>query len=134
MSNETELSGSDSEHRDALARLTDGTPEKPRGLSGEEQRLEEILQKGALPSHVENCPDRAIARSLVEDVRYHVPAIRYKLSDNAFGRFLRKNGCRRWRTATTKGWQFPPLNEMRGAWEKKFGGWKWYEPGLKDWQ
>jgi hypothetical protein len=108
--------------------------QKVHSLSGEDEWLEAVLQEGALPSHLKDCPDRAIARTLAEDVRDRVPAIRYKMSDTAFGRFLRKNGCVSWRTAGIRGWQFPPLNEMRASWEKRFGGWKWDELGLKDWQ
>jgi hypothetical protein len=40
----------------------------------------------------------------------------------------------RWRTGKFRGWQFPPLSDLRGIWEKKFGNWKWDEPGPKEWE
>jgi hypothetical protein len=57
------------------------------------------------------------------------------MSETALGRFLREDaGCIRWRAGKFRGWQFPPLSDLRAVWEKKFGNWKWDEPGPKDWE
>jgi hypothetical protein len=32
-----------------------------------------------------------------------------------------------------RGWQFPPLKEMRASWEEKHPGWKWHDPDLPEW-
>ena len=32
------------------------------------------------------------------------------------------------------GWTFPPLPHCRSEWEKRYPGWKWRNPDLKEWQ
>jgi len=107
--------------------------QKVHSLSGEEEWLEDVLQQGVIPGRLDERLDRATTRDLVDDARRRVPKLRY-VSEIAFGNFLRDNGCVKWRSATAKGRQFPPLQEMRAAWEKRFGGWKWEEPELAEWQ
>jgi hypothetical protein len=68
----------------------------------------------------------------MQDMKDRVPKLR-GMSETAFGRFLRKNGCTRWRTAMARGWEFPPLAKMRKQWEKGFGRWEWEEE-IMDWQ
>jgi hypothetical protein len=34
-----------------------------------------------------------------------------------------------------RGWEFPPLLELRSRWENLFGGnWDWHEPEIVEWQ
>jgi hypothetical protein len=102
--------------------------------TGEEEWLQAVLQDGYIPGREDGRLDRVAANSIWKDAQSRIPKLRW-MSETSFGNWLRKDwGCRKWRTANLRGWQFPPLPEMRAAWENKFGGWPWDEPELKEWQ
>ena len=74
----------------------------------------------------------SVKSRMMQDAKARFPAFR-SMSETAFGLFLRKNGCTKWRISVARGWEFPPLHEMRARWEKNFGRWEWEEE-FRDWQ
>ncbi len=49
-------------------------------------------------------------------------------------RFLAEHGCRKVHEVHGNAWKFPPLAEMRAAWEKAYGGaWQWQEE-INEWR
>ena len=105
--------------------------QKAHSLTPEEEWLEAVLQEGTLPGMEPG--NRIAAKAALDDARERIPKLKY-VSETAFGRFLRKQGCTPWRTCSTRGWQFPPLSEARTTWDNKFGYWPWDEPALTEWQ
>lgn len=53
-------------------------------------------------------------------------------TDAGFGRYLRKSGCTRERVCRKRGWQFPPLDEARVEWKKRFSDTVW-DQNLASW-
>jgi hypothetical protein len=106
--------------------------QKRYSLTGEDEWLEAVLQDGEVPGRLKNQHNRAITLVLMQDMKDRVPKLR-GMSETAFGRFLGKNGCTKWRTTTARGWEFPPLTEARKAWAARFGHWEWEEE-ITDWQ
>jgi hypothetical protein len=82
--------------------------------------------------------DFATTRALVEDAKRRVPRINGYLSDKAMGDFLRDHGCTAGKDRSgdfeQRGWRFLPLEQMRAEWSRRYPGWKWRYPELKDWQ
>jgi len=57
------------------------------------------------------------------------------ITDHQVGAYLKNQGCdNENRVMRHRGWTFPPLKELRAAWEKRFPRWKWRIPGLAEWQ
>ena len=67
---------------------------------------------------------------LVNDAKQKVPRLR-DLSFNQLADFLKEWGCYK-SGGTTRHWRFPPLTEMRNAWDQKYTPRKW-QP-INDWQ
>ena len=56
-------------------------------------------------------------------------------SDHLLGDILKKHGCSNAKKVMRRrGWEFPPLLELRAAWERRFPGWRWGDPELREWQ
>jgi Family of unknown function (DUF5906) len=96
-----------------------------------------LLEDGKLPGHkfVGDRKDFATTSALVEDAKQRVPRLRNYLSDKAMGDFLKKHGCtsRKNQSGTARGWNFPPLPQMRAEWSRRYGGWDW-QCDEGDWQ
>ena len=115
--------------------------QKAQSLPPIEQWFLELLEEGKLPgsSYVLVIKkDFATTRALVEDAKQRVPRLNGYLSDKAMGDFLRDSGCTagkdRSRDLEHRGWRFPPLSQMRADWSRRYAGWQWRYPELKDWQ
>jgi hypothetical protein len=73
-------------------------------------------------------------RGLYDQARAMVPKLR-NTSDTALGAHLTKMGCDNTKKVMRqRGWTFPPLDECRAAWVKRYPDWKWRDPDLTKWQ
>jgi hypothetical protein len=120
---------------------TDGLRrQKEQSMPPLDQWFDELLQEGKLPSLVFGLPAQQSSkrlvqtRALVDDVVQRVPRLRGYLTDKALGDFLRRHGCKAVRSNAARGWQFPPLAEMRKAWVRRYDGRVWDAPEQEDWQ
>jgi hypothetical protein len=85
-------------------------------LSDEDQWIFGLLEDGELPSGrypSDTKAGRVTSALLFEHARTTVPGLRNH-SDHKFARLLKKWGCTK--TTHPRGWQFPPLPEMRARW------------------
>jgi hypothetical protein len=94
-----------------------------------------LLEDGKLPSGFDGRKDFATTSALVEDAKNRVPRQRNYLSDKALGEFLKKYGCMSGKnqSRTARGWNFPPLAQLRAEWSRQYGGWDWQGDEV-DWQ
>jgi hypothetical protein len=111
--------------------------QKEQSMSPIEQWFDEFLQDGKLPSYSEfpgQSPRFVPTRALVDDAVQRAPRVRDHLSDKAIGDFLRRRGCIRARSNSLRGWQFPPLAQMRKEWKRRYDWRVWDAPEQQDWQ
>ncbi len=114
-----------------------------RNLSALEAWWVELLQSGSLPGALSDKPDtaptgdydvivadggpfgRVVTRpGLLSNARQSSPKLKNE-TEHALGRFLREQGCIRVDKlpgSRRRGWKFPPLEEARAAWIKKYPG------------
>jgi hypothetical protein len=110
--------------------------QKEQSLPLIEQWYVELLEDGKLPGAVSR-KDFACTRALVEDAKMRVPRLNGYLSDKGMGDFLRKQGCTAGKERGTfeqRGWRFPPLNQLRAEWSRRYSGWQWRYPEHEEWQ
>jgi hypothetical protein len=113
--------------------------QKLESLSHLESWWAELLQGGKLPAIVAGTErkDFATTGALLEEAREKSPRLRGYLSEKGMASFLRKHGCSPARDTNNRaqpsGWRFVPLVEARKNWERRYGGWQWRWPGMKDW-
>jgi hypothetical protein len=92
--------------------------------------------KVAVDGGIEQTPHYRHVRQLglYDQARTMVPKLR-NTSDTALGAHLTKMGCdNRKKVQRQRGWTFPPLDECRAAWVKRYPDWKWRDPDLTKWQ
>jgi hypothetical protein len=71
---------------------------------------------------------------LYDQARTMVPKLK-NTSDTALGAHLTKMGCdNKKKVSRQRGWTFPPLEECRAAWLKRYPSWNWRDPDLTKWQ
>jgi hypothetical protein len=105
-----------------------------------------LLEDGMLPEgEGVELPNVALSRSkpdfdgrnprngLYDLARQQHPKLKY-MDDQVLAAQLKRWGCKPWRNSQARGWEFPPLAELRVLWERKYPGWKWRHPDLTDWQ
>jgi hypothetical protein len=56
-----------------------------------------------------------------------------RTDEQVLAKYLKNWGCKPWRNAQVRGWEFPPLAECRGKWEAKYPNWQWQHPELTEW-
>jgi Family of unknown function (DUF5906)/Primase C terminal 2 (PriCT-2)/Bifunctional DNA primase/polymerase, N-terminal len=80
--------------------------------------------------------DRLVTRpGLYDQARSIEPRLRNHTSDHHLGTFLKEQGCSNERKIMRRrGWIFPPLSVCRAKWEKRFPGWPWRDPDIKEWR
>jgi hypothetical protein len=82
-----------------------------------------LLEDGKLPgrSFLDDRKNFAPTSALVVDAKERVPWHHHYLSEKAVTNFLRKHGCMsgKNRSGTTRGWNFPPLAQMRAEWSRQ---------------
>jgi Family of unknown function (DUF5906) len=110
--------------------------QKEQSMTPLEQWFDELLQEGRLPGlrGVQSPKKFVQTQALVGDAEQRVPRLRGRLTGKQTGDFLRRHGCTAVRSNSARGWQFPPLAEMRAAWARRYGGRVWETPEQEDWQ
>jgi hypothetical protein len=117
--------------------------QKKESLRGNHQWFEALLQSGTLPANMDNRPNRIVTEDLVAYVQTF-RGLDYATDESIAGFLYREMGLRpelapqgnrcRESNGGRRGWEFPPLGELRERWETKFGGqWDWHEK-LTEWQ
>lgn len=111
--------------------------QKDLSLDGtREEWLATLLEAGSLPNNVAGRPNQAFVSTggpdgLYEHARRTCPKLRDR-SDRYFGNWLSKKWGAKGSNGSPRSWTFPPLAEMRRAWEAKYGAREW--PAVDYWQ
>jgi hypothetical protein len=115
--------------RDELPNTAARRHQKELSLAPEDQWWFQLLLDGRLPLPDYNNSARCRSRHLFDEARKTVPAL-YRQSDIWLGKMLRKHGCSPCRIGSdnSRGWEFPPLQEARAAWDKRLPGTVWAAP------
>jgi hypothetical protein len=97
-----------------------------------------LLHDGRLPGALSNKPNTAFTSRLRDDAKERVPRLKWDLSDVMLKDFLtdpERIGivCEKYRANTANGWTFPPLDEARAAWVRKYGPTDWQNPDAVEW-
>src|SRR5262249_27446326 len=117
--------------------------QKKESLRGNFQWFEPLLQSGTLPAYCGR-PDRIITEDLLAYVKTF-RGLDYA-SDESIASFLYdemhfipklspEGNKFRIGGGGKRGWEFPPLLDLRERWETQFGGqWNWHSPEITEWQ
>jgi hypothetical protein len=97
-----------------------------------------LLHEGALPNAPSKRPNATFTESLIADAKAKVPRLKFDLTENALRDFLvdsERTGivCTKYRTNVANGWSFPPLEECRQAWTKRYGKVAWDHSEVAEW-
>lgn len=105
--------------------------QKEHSLGAGEQFILGILEDGHIPGEKINGSPRAVYSSdhmshkgLYTCMREASPKLR-DLSDRRLSMLMRKWGCEPRSTGSARGWEFPLLEEMRTAWDQRYGKREW---------
>jgi hypothetical protein len=112
--------------------------QKAHSRRGVDRVIEIVAHSGILPSAHSQYPNIAVtsdeengngfypkARSLAPDLKYDSAIV--------IARVLSKDwGCTTWHSGILRGIKFPPLNELRNAFDKKHGKQAW-DANIRDW-
>ena len=92
--------------------------------------------RGQVPPRRHIPPDPDVNQpGIFDQARQIEPRLKSYTNDHRLGLFLSKMGCDNTRKVLRRqGWSFPPLRDCRAEWEKRYPGWKWRNPTLKEWQ
>jgi hypothetical protein len=82
-----------------------------------------LLEEGRLPFPATGKPWAATPTNLSDDAKRKVPRLR-DLSFNQLADFLRVWGCQK-AGGDKREWRFPPLAEMRSAWDQRYAPREW---------
>jgi hypothetical protein len=111
--------------------------QKELSLSPLDQFILGILEEGIIPGVAVPergatvfSNDRMPKLGLYSSMRRSSPRLR-DISDQRLARALKEWGCERYSNGDARGWTFPPLAEMRGEWERRYGDRQW--PGASAW-
>jgi hypothetical protein len=126
--------------------------QQSRSLRPEDQWWVELLETGILQGADGSRPDRAVSnryeekeqtpfggertvfhKGLYDQAREISPRLK-GYSDHALGRFLSDRKCISQWVKRRRGWEFPPLAELRAEWTSRFPGWAWRSPDLEEWE
>jgi hypothetical protein len=94
-----------------------------------EEWLLMLLEDGCLPFSVTGKPWMSGPTALLNDAKDKVPRLR-DLSYNALATFLKEWGCDK-TGGDDRYWRFPPLAEMRAAWDQRYAPREW--SAVADW-
>jgi hypothetical protein len=111
--------------------------QKELSVTEREQWILTLLEDGALPNSFDGRPEAAYGREsypdrrdgLYDHARRSVPGLSKK-SDHFIAAALRAWGARVDKPGARRCWTFPPLADMRRAWDDRFGPREW--PGGQD--
>jgi hypothetical protein len=118
--------------------------QKKESLRGNYQWVEALLQSCRLSLPVTGRPNRITTENLlayVKTFRGLEHATEESIASFLYGEMgfiseLSPQGNRfRGSRGGSRGWEFPPLLELRQRWELKFGGeWEWHDPEATEWE
>jgi hypothetical protein len=127
--------------------------QQARSLSPLDSWWVELLESGTLMGCDPEEPNRAVSNKyeykvvvnlsdrwvtqlgLYDQARSIEPRLRNHTSDHQLGAYLKERGCNNEKKVMRRqGWTFPPLSKCREDWEKRFPGWEWRDPNLRDWR
>jgi len=97
--------------------------QQEKSLGHLEEWLLALLDDGCLPHAETDKPWSSVPTNLLNDAKSKVPRLR-DLSFNALADFLREWGCIK-SGGVTRYWRFPPLAEMRSAWDQRYTPHEW---------
>lgn len=115
-------------------------------LGPEEQWFLSLLQDGTIPGAEPGTPDMSfmddvevdgrIKRGLLSHARASSSRLN-TLSSHKLGKYLTDRHC--WKPGKRNDhgkrlWKFPPLQQARAEWEKRFGAWTWDHPEQEEWE
>jgi hypothetical protein len=97
-----------------------------------------LLHNGVLPGALAKRPSTAFTESLIDNARRKVPRLR-ELTEVGLRNFLVDEesigiACTKYRASFGNGWTFPPLDEARQAWCRRYGPITWDNANATDWQ
>jgi hypothetical protein len=97
-----------------------------------------LLHEGTLPRALPNRPNTALTRNLLDDAKERIPRLKWDLTEVGLWNFLTDEDsigipCTRYRASFANGWSFAPLEDLRGAWARRYGPVKWNNPEAKEW-
>jgi Family of unknown function (DUF5906) len=117
--------------------------QKKESLRGNFQWLEPLLQPGELPANFGR-PNRITTDNLLAYVKTfrgleyatEESIASFLYDDMGFIPELAPEGNRfRGKRGGPRGWEFPPLLDLRARWETLFGGqWNWHDTEIDEWQ
>ena len=92
-----------------------------------------LLHDGVLPRAITNRPNTALTRNLLDDAKERFPRLKWDLTEVGLWNFLIDEDtigipCTKYRAKFANGWTFAPLEELRGAWARRYGPVKWDIP------
>lgn len=108
--------------------------QKLRSLPPTEEWVLLLLEEGVLPLTPDERPNVSYSNEigslpgLYTEARTRVPALRIA-SDKRLGMALAAWGVQRWSDGGRRGWEFPPLRDLRATWEERYGPRDWEPPG-----
>lgn len=127
--------------------------QQSQSLRPEDAWWVELLQSGRLWGAADRDPGSAVSNSYEEDIenghggkrtvtrkglydQAREISPRLKLwSDHQLGGYLKGNGCSNAKKVMRRrGWEFPPLAQLRAEWGRRYPGWRWDDPELENWQ
>ena len=72
---------------------------------------------------------------IYDQARLLEPRLKNYVSDHRLGSHLSEMGCDNTkRVLRRRGWTFPPLQECRVTWEKRYPNWKWRNAEITVWR
>jgi hypothetical protein len=108
--------------------------QKDLSLSAEDQFVLGVLEEGAIPGakpyrqpRTRFSNDHHSEPGLYTAMRRASPRLR-DYSDQRLSDVLKRWGCTKWSSGAARGWTFPPLAEMRAAWDQRHQPRSWTEP------
>ncbi|MGH6908377.1 MAG: primase-helicase family protein, partial [Aestuariivirga sp.] len=109
-----------------------------RSLKPSDQWRLILLENGWLPGADSSAKNEAPSNGandggLFPHARKNVMGLK-NVSDHVLGQILGSWKCSQRRWKNSRGWSFPPLGEMRAAWEQEYPDWEWDLTGLTEWE
>ena len=103
-----------------------------------EQWYVTLLHDGVLPRAITNRPNTALTRNLLDDAKERFPRLKWDLTEVGLRNFLIDEDtigipCTKYRAKFANGWTFASLEDLRGAWARRYGPVKWDNPEAKEW-
>lgn len=107
--------------------------QKERSMSYYDRWVRDLLESGQLPGCTVQRPNYAGSEKLWEHAIANVPGLRGMTETELVQKLKNEWSCTAKSNGAKRGWVFPPLDEMRRMWEKRYKGHEWLDPTLTEW-